>query len=106
MPMFDLAKLGTYVFTAFLGAWVFKLFDLFVSWLGRQKEIERTLKIELARLEIKLESAKQEGARSNDAVAIAKAIREYNQGVALAHRIYAIDIEELGPRWLKKRPRK
>ena len=73
------------------------------SWYRRDKEIKRTLKIELARQKIRLESIKQEAARSCDAVTIVQAIHEHNQGVALAHRIYEIDMEESRPWWRKKR---
>ena len=90
----------SYVITAFLGSALFRLMGFLVSKAKRTKEIERARKIELARLQIRLDNGKQEGARSNDAVRLVAAMREHSQGETLAQQVYEIDTAELGRFWV------
>ena len=97
---FEWGKIGTYVLTAFMGGWFFKLADMLAHKTMRVKDIERVHRIELERLRINHELDTRETASRLDAATVAKANREYNTGVHLTNLVREIDMEALGKHWV------
>lgn len=99
--MWDLPTIGTYIFTAFLGGWFFKLVDWIVHKATRAREIERAHYIELARYKIRQAEEGNEAAFIGDVLGIEKSTRKYNCAVQLAKQVYEIDKAALGRFWAR-----
>lgn len=88
-----------YVITAWLGSALFGVMRFLAGKARRVKEIERVRKIELARIQIMLDSAEAEVPHRSNPGRMREAMRAQDEGVKLAHRVYEIDMEELGGFW-------
>jgi len=100
MPRFDLAAWGNYILTGFLGALLLKVIEFIGHKVTRWKEINRSYKIELARIETSYAHDQLDYTYMRDgSMKPGEIERRKAERIELAERVREIDIEELGKFW-------